>query len=94
MQNHPSVEAEIDKRLATEPEIQASDLFYWRSYWILTSDRPVGMGMAAIPFTSIDRYATRYSLRNEEFDDLLDVVMAMDAAHMAASEKNKPKPKK
>ena len=62
-----------------QPELQSSDLFYWNAYWVLSTDRPPGGGVSSIPFLAVDRYAARYNVTGADFDDLLEVVLAMDS---------------
>jgi hypothetical protein len=49
---------------------------------MLSSDRSIGMGPSAIPWSSIERYATRYGLPNDEFERLARLIRSMDAAFL------------
>ena len=57
--------------------------FYLAAFWELNSDRPVGMAVAPIPFSAIDRFASRHEIDGEEFEFLVRMIRAMDAAAMA-----------
>jgi hypothetical protein len=41
-----------------------SDIF--TAFWKLDSDRPIGMVAGRIPWSSIDRYARRFDITNDE----------------------------
>lgn len=57
--------------------------FYLAAFWELNSDRPVGMGVAPIPFTSIDRFAVRHGVEGEDFDFFTRMMRAMDGVALA-----------
>lgn len=75
--------------LGTLPCIQSRvDLFEhlrseWDAFWALSTDRPIGMAQGAIPWTSIDRYAARYGINDDEFDRFHDLIRALDAAFLS-----------
>ncbi len=53
--------------------------FYLNAFTQLSSDRPAGgAGGAPIPWTSIDKYASRYSVKGQDFDVFVDMVRMMD----------------
>ncbi len=40
------------------------------------------VGAPAIPFTSLDRYAVRYRINDEDFDRFLTLMRQMDGAYL------------
>ena len=60
--------------------------FYLNAFTQLSSDR--SSNGSPIPWTSIDRYATRYNLRGQDFDTFVDLMRAMDR-HRYQKEKGK-----
>lgn len=53
----------------------------WRAYHALRTDRQVGMDMGPIMFSSIDRYARRYSIDDlDEFERFMALIRALDHA--------------
>lgn len=71
----PCIQAKTDLIAYLRPE--------WTAFWALSTDRPVGMAQGAIPWTSIDRYAARYGISNDEFDRFHDLIRALDAAFLS-----------
>ncbi|HEV7416044.1 MAG TPA: hypothetical protein VGN98_07790 [Tianweitania sediminis] len=56
---------------------------YWRAFWELTTDRPVGMGVGSIPFSAIDRYATRFGIDEaEHFERFAALIRRMDGVYL------------
>lgn len=49
----------------------------------LSTDRPAGFERGAIPWSAINDYAMRYGLVGDDFDRLVRVIRAMDAAWLA-----------
>jgi hypothetical protein len=45
------------------------------------------MAMGPIPWLAIDRYASRYGLIGDDFDRLVEIIQAMDAAYREYHEK-------
>jgi hypothetical protein len=60
----------------------------WNAFGQLTTDRPVGVTRGAIPWGSIDRYAARYGIEDDDFDDFVQLIRAMDAVWLAAKDAN------
>lgn len=56
----------------------------------LSADRPVGMGIGAIPFASIDAWARRRGLSEWEFDRLERAIRTLDDA-FRSHRANQPK---
>jgi hypothetical protein len=58
-------------------------LFYADAFWRLNGDRQIGMGLGPIPFSAIDRYATRYGITEvDEFDYFLRLIKVQDSEYM------------
>lgn len=57
---------------------------YLSAFWELCTDRPAGMTLGPIPFTSIDRYASRFGIDDpDEFDQFRKAIRACDEAWLA-----------
>ncbi|MGJ0508858.1 MAG: phage tail assembly chaperone [Methylocystis sp.] len=55
------------RAISAWPEIAPHLQFVWEAFWGLGSDRPLTMGgVGAIPFSSIDRYAMRFSITDPD----------------------------
>ena len=85
--------------LQNRPDLGEGLHFVWTAFHAVSTDRPVGFGLAPIPFAAIDRYARRYGITDiDEFDRLRRLIMAMDRAMLddaraeqeAASKKKPP----
>lgn len=62
----------------------------WQAFQRLTHDRPTGMGIGAIPFLAIDRYAERFEI--DDFEEFHDLVRALDDEYLKhANEKRAAK---
>lgn len=68
------------------PELRPDLLPFWRAYDELSTCRGYA-GMSGvplpIPWTAIDAYAMRHGFSGEMFDDLVDILRAMDDAFRA-----------
>jgi hypothetical protein len=65
--------------LPPEAELPSGAEYLYEAFWQCSTDRPQsGFGVHQIPFSAIDRYATRYGIEGEEFDLLLSSVRALD----------------
>lgn len=66
----------------------------WSAWQALSGSRQITMGGAGpIGFEAIDRYAARYGIVGDEFEELREYVSAMDAAYLAHG-KDEAKPPK
>lgn len=64
-------------------------------FWVLSSDRQIGMAAGPVPFSAVDRWAERNGIVDpDEFDDLLRYVQIMDAAYLGQGVKPKAEPPK
>jgi hypothetical protein len=66
--------------IASRPELSGHLGFEWRAFRSLSSDRPVGLAMGPIPWSSIDRFADRYAIAGDEFDRFADLIQDLDEA--------------
>lgn len=83
------------KALQERPELAAELLFLWEAWWLLTTDRPIGMsGVGPIPFSAIDRYAQRYRIDDvDAFEAFAGVISQMDDVYLAwQADRTKTKP--
>lgn len=65
---------EIPDRLLNAPELNPGSYFFWNAFIELNSCRDDG----EIPWTAIDRYARRYKIDGELFEDLVETINALD----------------
>lgn len=69
--------------MANAPELRDDLVIFWRAYDELSTCRGYA-GMSGvptpIPWTAIDRYAIRHGIHTDLFDDLVEIVRAMDDA--------------
>lgn len=67
-------------------------VFYWNAFFQLSTDRDSRMGIGPVPWTALDRYASRYRVDDEdEFDVLVRFVRAMDSVFIEdAARRSKP----
>lgn len=69
------------KALLNRPDLGEHLHFVWSAYHAVSADRPVGFGLASIPFAAIDRFARRYGITDiDEFDRLRRLIGEMDRA--------------
>lgn len=70
------------------PDVMYGSEVYIEAFWSLSTDRPVGFSIGMIPFSSIDRYATRYGFDSvEEFSILEYVIRRMDQVYLEAKQR-------
>lgn len=69
--------------MANAPELRPDLHVYWRAYEELSTCRQFA-GMTGvplpIPWTALNEYAIRHRFAGEAFDDLVDIVRAVDDA--------------
>lgn len=66
-----------------EPRLLPHHQFYLNAFWRLSRDRvPMSNGVAAIPWTSMERYASRYGLHGRSAELFFSAIEAMDASYM------------
>lgn len=87
-----AAEGEVPKAIDDRPPLKRYLLPIWDAFHALAGDRHIGMGVGPIPFSAIDRYATRFGIAGrDEFARFHALISAMDVAHqqhMAAKVKD------
>ena len=64
---------------------------YIEAFHELSTCRPSGFGISAIPFVAIVEYAKLYGIEGEDFDDFLYVIRAMDSELLRLEAKKQSK---
>lgn len=78
--------------VANAPDLPAHLRAYLRAYNELDTCRALGFGaVGPIPWTAIDCYAARHGYLGDDFDDLVYVLMRMDAAARKIAQETKGK---
>lgn len=54
---------------------------FFNAFMDLNTCRPTGFGVAPIPWTAIDAYCSRMELGQEQWEDMLYHLRALDAAY-------------
>jgi hypothetical protein len=84
--------------IANKPELVLGLEMYWRAFWELSTDRAIGMAEGPIPWSSMNRYAIRYGLHDEDYDRFVLIIKGMDREYIgyrnAENNKKTRKPKK
>jgi hypothetical protein len=73
-------DVETLKQFANKPTLQPSEIFYYRAFNDLDSERTHGMSLSRIPRSKIVDYADEIGLSENERYELIAIVSAMDAA--------------
>ena len=66
--------------LDNAPKLTNGLQFYLEAFRSLRSDRQIGMGIGPIPWSAIERYATRHNLDNDELETFERHMRAMENA--------------
>jgi hypothetical protein len=72
----------LPEAYANKPTLLTGLEFYWKAFWELSSDRSLGMAEGPIPWSSLDRYAVRYDIFDEEFYRFSSIIRTMDSEYM------------
>lgn len=81
--------------LATCEDPDEALRFVWDAFWHLSADRPVGFATGPIPWTAIDRYASRHRLDGaDDFQRFADLIRAMDGTYLEHLEREREKARK
>lgn len=70
------------KALRDKPDLEIENTLYWNAFWDLETCRPVGFGIAKIPWTAIDQWASRHGYFGEAFERLTNIIAQMDGAYI------------
>lgn len=72
----------LPDRIANAPELIIGLQLYLIAFFDLDSERDNSMSLRRIPWSAIDRYATRYEFDSEQYDDLHYFIREMDTEHL------------
>jgi hypothetical protein len=77
---------------APPSDITEEDEFFFKAFWQLTTCRNVGMGEGPIPWSAIVQWAEINSLDEDTFQEVQEVIPALDRIYMKyrADEAKKP----
>ena len=78
---------EIPQALLDKPDLPQSMVFFWTAFLELNTCR----GEGNIPWTAIDRYAERYDVTDDLFEDLVEIIALLDDAMIEHREKERKK---
>lgn len=78
---------EIPDSIRNRPTLSIGSIFFWDAFVELNSCR----GEGNIPWTAIDRYAERYEVEEDLFEELVDVISALDEAMLQHRDKKRGK---
>ena len=88
--------APIPKAIQDAPDLRLGLEFVYKSFWELSTARPVGWGPGPIPWTVIRDFADFHQLDQEDFEEFVFLIRAMDQAflayHSEQAKKEKSKP--
>jgi|APCry1669191674_1035369.scaffolds.fasta_scaffold80649_2 hypothetical protein len=65
------------------PELLPIAAFFWDAFSILSSARPIGMGVGPIPFPAVAQFAELYGITNiDGFETLREIVDKLDNEYL------------
>lgn len=64
------------------PDLHDIEWYLWNAFWELSTDRQLGMGSGPIPWSSIERFASRHPAI--EPGTFSQIMRAMDGAYLDA----------
>lgn len=80
----------LPQRIQNAPELDLGLQFFFNAWSELGRDRPVGFGPGPIPLSSMYLYAAYHELDEEQVEDLIYFIGAMDTVFLKwAKEKGK-----
>lgn len=71
----------LPDRIANAPEVLLGLELYWQAFWELNTCRPAGWGLAPIPWSVMNDYATTFDFDDDQRESLFDYIMRMDKAY-------------
>lgn len=86
----------LPEKIQNAPELQPGLELYYTAFLELSTCRPPGWSVSAIPWTAIAEYGKLNGFEGEQLDDLFTFTRAMDTAylrHYNKKEKDKAKRK-
>ena len=73
----------LPQAIREAPELNLGLEFAYQAFWELTTCRPVGFGVGAIPWSAIREYALAYGVDEEEdFSEFTLLIRAMDRVYV------------
>lgn len=70
------------------PDVLPECEFVFSAFWELSTDRPVGMGIGAIPWSSINSFAVRHGIEQiDDFEQFSFLIRAIDAEYLKVANK-------
>jgi hypothetical protein len=84
---------EAPQQLYQQPELTDVESYYLDVFYILSSERSIGMSLGPIPYSAIRSYADEHDIVNrDEFDYFFGILRVLDAEYISlanSSDKNK-----
>lgn len=65
-----------------EPELHDVEYFYWNAFWLLHTERQVGMELWYIPHSKITEYHSKEGV-SEDRAVFVDIIRTMDSIYMS-----------
>ena len=81
----------LPMKIQNAPQLYLGLELYLGAYFDLQSCRPSGWGDAVIPWLTVDDYATRRGLDDEQREDLQVIVRRLDEEYLSYRESKRPK---
>ena len=72
----------LPDKIRNKPEITTGLDLYWKAFQDLSSDRDIGMGVGPIPWSSLNAWAARNSIRGDDFERFVMVLRGLDNIYM------------
>lgn len=72
----------VPQAIADAPVLAPGLQFYYDTFVTLSTDRSVGMGEGFIPWTAVEKFATRYSFSEDDLTLTWAILHAMDAEYL------------
>ncbi len=75
--------------VADAPDVPEYLAWVWLAFWRLQTSHPRGAmgGVFPLPFDVLDRYATRYGIAGDAFEDFLFYMDTLEAIYLAHANK-------
>lgn len=73
---------QLPERIKNAPQLDKGLQFYMQAFYDLDTERSHAMGYTRIPWSAINSYAKALELDEEDRDDLIYLINAMDEAHI------------
>lgn len=71
------------KALENKPQLHDYLIWVWNAFHQLSSTRNVGMAVGPIPWDSLDQFAQRHGIEDEDqFENFRHLITVMDSAYL------------